>query len=361
MSKSKYYIWLGLIPGIGAKTIIRLKEYLGGVENIWKASESDLFGIPGINKYLTQILDSKYRDNAEKYMHKLKGAGIRLVSIDDEEYPDNLRSIYEPPQVLHVRGEIRINKYKAVAIVGSRKATCYGTDMAKNLAYELASRGIAVVSGMARGVDTFAHKGAVEAGGKTIAVMGCGVDVAYPPENSQLIEKVCKSGAVISEYGVGVKPFPLNFPARNRIISGLSIGVVVIEAGEKSGSLITADLALEQGREVFAVPGNADSSFSKGTNSLIKQGAKLVTSVEDILEEFEEMKGLKIKEKEPQQIKDLNEDERKIIESFDEGSTHIDTLSRKTGYTVQRINAVLMMLELKGIIKQLPGKFFLRA
>jgi len=360
MSNEKYYIWLNLIPGIGAKTIIKLKEYLGSIENVWAASKSDLFGIPGISKFLTPILDKKYKDNAEEYIHKLKGTGIRLISIEDKEYPDALRNIHVPPQILHVRGEIKLNEYKAIAVVGARKATRYGTDMAKQIAYELALRNVSVVSGMARGVDSSAHKGALEAGGMTIAVMGCGVDIAYPHENKELIEKVSKNGAIVSEYLLGVEPVPGHFPARNRIISGISMGVVVIEAGEKSGSLITADLALEQGREVFAVPGNADSNSSKGTNTLIKQGAKLVTSVEDILEEFFELKNVKIKSKERQEFKGLNEDEKNIVDKLDSGSVHIDVLSRTTGYSVQKINTTLMMLELKGIVKQLPGKFFVR-
>jgi len=360
MSNGKYYIWLNLIPGIGAKTIVKLKEYFGSIENVWVASKSDLFGIPGIAKILTPILDTKYKYDAEEYIHKLKDTGIRLISIEDDEYPDMLRNIHEPPQILHARGTIKLNEYKAIAVVGARKATRYGTDMAKQIAYELALRNVSVVSGMARGVDTFAHKGALEARGTTIAVMGCGIDIAYPPENKELIEKVSKQGIVVSEYLLGAEPVPGHFPARNRIISGLSMGVVVIEAGEKSGSLITADLALEQGREVFAVPGNADSSSSKGTNTLIKQGAKLVTSVEDILEEFFELKNVKIKSKENQELKGLNTDEKNIIDKLDSGSVHIDVLSRATGYSVQKINTTLMMLELRGIVRQLPGKFFVR-
>ncbi|MGE5329234.1 MAG: DNA-processing protein DprA [Deltaproteobacteria bacterium] len=359
MTKGKYYIWLKSIPGIGEKRFLALKEYFGSPEKVWNASKSDLLCIPGLERIAASILSSQYRQKSEEYMNKLNENGIRLISIEDSEYPDILKNIHNPPQIIHIKGNLKLDKLSAIAIVGARRATGYGTDMARQLAKELAFRGITVVSGMARGVDTYAHKGAVEAGGTTIAVMGCGIDVVYPPENYKLIEKVCTSGAVISEYGMGMQPFALNFPARNRIISGLSKGVIVIEAGEKSGSLITADLALEQGREVFAVPGNADSSSSKGTNTLIKQGAKLVTCVEDILEEFEELKNVKIKSKQNEKIKGLNADEIKIIENIN-GSVHIDMLSRAIGCTVQKTNTTLMMLELKGIVKQLPGNFFVR-
>lgn len=361
MSKGKYYIWLKSIPGIGEKRFFGLKDYFGSPEKVWNASKEELQRIPGMEKLADSVFSSQYREKAEEYMNNLNKNGIRLISIEDSEYPGILKNIHAPPQIIYIKGCMNLFNLSAIAIVGARRATSYGTDMARRLARELAFRGITVISGMARGVDTYAHKGTLEAGGKTIAVMGCGIDIAYPPENSKLMEKVCQSGAVISEYGMGVKPFAPNFPARNRIISGLSKGVVVIEAGEKSGSLITADLALEQGREVFAVPGNADSNFSKGTNSLIKQGAKLVTSVEDILEEFEELKNIKIKNKRNEDLKGLSEDERKLIESLDAGPVHIDMLSRATGYTAQKINTMLMMLELKGVIKQLPGKFFARA
>ncbi|MGE5473442.1 MAG: DNA-processing protein DprA [Ignavibacteriales bacterium] len=360
MSKGKFYIWLKSIPGVGEKRFFALKDYFGSPEKVWNASKSDLLCVEGMEKVADAIVSQEFREKAERYMNNLNKNGIRLISIEDSEYPDILKNIHKPPQVMHIKGCMSLQKLSGIAIVGARNATSYGTDMARQLAKELSFRGITVISGMARGVDTYAHRGAVEAGGMTVAVMGCGVDIAYPPENRQLIDKVCESGAVISEYAVGEKPFPLNFPARNRIISGLSKGVVVIEAGEKSGSLITADLALEQGREVFAVPGNADSNFSKGTNSLIKQGAKLVISVEDILEEFEELKNVKIKNKQKEELKGFSKEERKLIESMDAGSVHIDVLSRTTGYNVQSVNTMLMMLELKGIIKQLPGKFYVR-
>jgi len=360
MTKGKYYIWLKSIPGVGEKRFLALKDYFGSPEKVWNASKSDLLCISGMEGSAAYILSSQFREKAEEYMNKLSENGIRLISIEDSEYPDILKNIHNPPQVLHVKGSLNLCEHSAIAIVGARRATGYGTDMARQLARELAFMGITVISGMARGVDTYAHRGAIEAGGTTIAVMGCGIDIAYPPENLQLIDKVCQNGAVISEYGMGIKPFALNFPARNRIISGLSKGVIVIEAGEKSGSLITADLALEQGREVFAVPGNADSNSSKGTNTLIKQGAKLVTCVEDVLEEFEELKNVRSKSNQKEELKGLNDDERKVIENMYKGSVHIDVISRATGYTVQKINTTLMMLELKGVVKQLPGHFFVR-
>ncbi len=255
-------------------------------------------------------------------------------------------------------------------MVGSRKASVYGKKVAETLSNELAQCGITVVSGMARGIDSFAHKGALKAGKRTIAVLGCGVDIVYPKENSELMGYIIKHGAVISEYYPGVRPIPAYFPLRNRIISGLSLGTVVIEAGEKSGSLITANLALEHGREVFAVPGNIDQPLSKGTNSLIKQGAKLVGSVDDILEEISNQISIINVElcntnNNFKCIKDfedhLSEEQKIIIRTMATMPLHIDEICAKTGFGVQKLNAVLTLLEIEGWIQQLPGQRFIRS
>ncbi len=363
MDDLKYWVWLSSLPGIGARRFNQLIEYFGSPYEVWNANYNQLFRVQGLGKNIYTVLNQKYRDNLEFYMHRIKEIGIDVLRAVDDDYPVHLKAIYDPPPVLYVRGKLEKSDDRAVAIIGSRKATIYGLNMAKEIAFELAIRGITVVSGMARGVDTFAHRGALEAGGRTIAVLGCGVDIPYPPENKMIIDQVSKSGSVISEFAVGMKPLSGNFPARNRIISGLSMGVVVIEAGDRSGSLITVDFALEQGKEVFAAPGNATSYESKGTNRLIKEGAKMVTCVEDVLEEFAELRTIKVvsEKKNEQQYSNLDEDERKIINNIGAEPVHIDILLRRTGHNIQKINSVLTMLELKGILKQLPGKFFLRA
>lgn len=361
MNDLKYWVWLSSLPGIGSRRFQQLVQYFGSPINVWNASKDQLEGISGLEGSISVILDDKFRKDVDVYMDKIKELGIQVLRMVDDRYPFKLKAIYDPPPVLYIKGKLEKSDEKAIAIVGSRKTTDYGRNMARELAYELALRGITVVSGMARGIDTCAHRGAIEAGGRTIAVLGSGLDKPYPPENERLMEIISTSGAVISEFIVGTNPLPLNFPARNRIISGLSMGVVVIEAGEKSGALITADFALEQGREVFAVPGNVNSPTSKGTNKLIKEGAKMVTCVEDILEEFEEFKAVKLSSKESGiRVDDLSDEERKVIEVIGVEPLHIDIILRETGYNIQEISSLLTILETKGILKQLPGKFFVR-
>lgn len=260
---------------------------------------------------------------------------------------------------------------KSISIVGSRKATSYGLEAGEELAYQLSMLGITITSGMARGIDSSAHKGALKAKGRTIAVLGCGHDIIYPPENKALIEEIIKSGAVISEYLPGTKPMAMNFPARNRIISGISLGVVVIEAAENSGSLITANFALEQGREVFALPGNINRINSKGTNKLIKEGAKLTTCIEDILEELEIYNLIDNKKIDgidednidneifdQKYYRGLDNEERRMIQCLKYEPLHVDYLANMTGYSIKHINSILTMLELKGVIEQMPGKIF---
>ena len=364
MDNVKYWLWLSILPGIGSRRFNQLVSHFGSPEAVWNAELGQLKKISGISeKIIAVLLDPKYKDNMEPYMHKIEKSGIKVFRSVDEDYPSNLKSIPDFPPVLYVRGSIEEQDQKAIAIVGSRTATQYGMNMAEELAYGLAMRGVTVVSGMARGIDTYAHRGALQAGGRTVAVLGCGVDISYPPENKNLIDKVVKSGAVISEFAAGMKPLPANFPARNRIISGLSMGVVVVEAAEKSGALITVDFALEQGRDVFAVPGNASSMVSEGTNRLIKDGAKLITCVDDILEEFGTIKENGIRKERPKvkEYAGLDDDERRLVENLDDDPTHIENLLKKTGYNIQKVNTILTMLEMKGVLKQLPGKFFIRA
>lgn len=361
----QYWIWLSSIPGIGAVKSRKLLEYFEQPHNIYNSREDELRTLPFLNgSDVLNIIDKKLKDNVKRILDNIYKNNINVITIEDELYPYYLKNIYDPPMVLYYKGNITDSE-KYLAVVGSRKATSYGLDMAGKISSELAKYGITVVSGMARGIDTYAHKGALGAGGRTIAVLGCGVDVVYPYENKKLMESIINEGACISEYIPGTPPIAGNFPARNRIISGMSLGVVVIEAGDKSGSLITANFALEQGREVFALPGNVNSINSTGTNKLIREGAKIVTGIEDILEELNiSYTEEKIKEfyrennRDDQLLKGLEEDEKKIVQCLKEGSLHIDALARKTGLGIKSVNSILLMLELKCVVEQLPGKIF---
>jgi len=298
---------------------------------------------------------------------------IRKITMEDAEYPKLLRNIHKPPKQLYVNGSLLESDEVAVALVGSRRASLYGVEMSEKLGYELALRGVTVVSGMARGIDTAAHRGALKAKGRTIAVMGSGHGHIYPPQNKKLYEEIVKQGAVITEFEDNMKPLAYNFPQRNRIISGLSLGVVVIEAAKDSGALITAGLAAEQGREVFALPGKISSSTSSGTNSLIKDGARLVQSVDDILEELQlhEIKPLESGEKENAdgRIKrmtkaylynSLTGDERKAYKAVSDEPVYIDDIVERSGMDLSNASKALLSLQLKKLILEVPGKQYIR-
>lgn len=361
----KYWVWLNSLHGISPKKRLQLVQHFGDPRNVWSACEEELRILPFLSPgNIVHLLDKNIKKDSEKHLENIHKFGINLITIYDELYPEYLRKIYDPPIVLYIKGTIRRDEL-AVAVVGSRKATYYGLRMAEDIAYELARNGITVVSGMARGIDSYAHNGALRTGARTIAVLGCGLDIVYPRENKELMEKIIGSGAVISEYVPGVEPSAYNFPARNRIISGFSMGVVVIEAGEHSGSLITANFALDQGREVFAVPGNANSLNSVGTNKLIKDGAKLVTGIEDILEELFFLSKVKRKVPGKSWEKPMNPlyeslcgEEKVIAGCLALEPLHIDILAQKSGISIQLVSATLVSLELKGIVEQMPGKMF---
>ena len=298
---------------------------------------------------------------------------IRRITLNDKEYPANLRNIYDPPKVLYVNGGFDRRDEIAVAVVGSRRASIYGLEMAEKFGYELAARGITVISGMAIGVDSAAHRGALKAKGRTRAVMGSGHGRIYPAQNKRLYADIALNGAVVTEYEDEVEPLPYNFPRRNRIISGLALGVVVVEAARNSGALITANFAAEQGRTVFAVPGKASSHTSAGTNELIKDGAALVQSAEDIIEE------LSIKEIEPAGggsrdqadskiagmtkayiYNSLTRDERMVYKALSDEPTYIDDIMDRAGIDIKKISKALLALELKDLIKEVPGKQFVK-
>jgi DNA processing protein len=293
------------------------------------------------------------------------------IALADDRYPAWLRAIPDPPAVLYCDGRIEPRDRQAVAIVGARKATPYGLRITETLARELSGAGFTIVSGLARGIDAAAHRAALEAGGRTIAVLGCGLDVTYPPEHASLREEIAASGAVLTEFPAGTPPKPSHFPQRNRIISGLSLGVVVVEAAEDSGSLITARLALEQGREVFAVPGPLDAPLSRGPHGLIKQGAKLVETADDIIEELLPQIGNTLTptlsprgrgkgEGEFSEPKGLTSEERMVYSLMSRDPLHLDDLTERSGLTPAGVAGILLALELKGVARQLPGQRYYR-
>ncbi len=354
--------WLGwqlLLPG-SARQIWRLVERLGSPRKAWLASGKELIGQGGL-KPETAVQLVKQRDalELENELARLEENQISYLLYHEQAYPELLRHIFDPPPGLFVRGRLLPEDNLAVSIVGSRRPTPYGLAVSEKLAKELAQAGITVVSGMARGIDTAAHKGALQAGGRTIAVLGCGIDVIYPRENQRLYAQIISAGAVISEFPCGSPPEAWHFPVRNRLISGLARALVVVEAGEKSGALITADLALEQGREVMTVPGNITSNLSRGPNNLIKQGARLVEGGRDVLEEIG-LGTLFKPQASPTTSLALTMEEERIYQLLSYELVSLDVLIERTGLAASQVLSALMFLEIKGLVNQFPGKFYTR-
>jgi DNA processing protein len=370
MTSREAYIALNMVNGIGPIRVRALLDRFNEPQAILSASKGDLMQVEGVGEEVARSVVS-WREQADldAELQRIEKAGVRVISRDDPEYPKNLREVYDPPVVLYVKGTLSERDVLAIAVVGSRRTTLYGQDMARKLAFQLGRVGVTVVSGLARGIDTAAHNGALQAKGRTVAVIGCGIDIMYPPENQKLADEIVeKGGAVVTEFPFGVKPDKQNFPMRNRIISGWSLGTVVVEANLKSGALITANQAAEQGRQVFAVPGRADSILSKGTNKLIKDGAKLTEDVEDILGEFEYLLPKAATEqaetasgsegtKPALQLSDMEE---KVMAQLGGEETAIDEIIRASGLTTACVSATLLSLEMKRLVRQLPGKQYVR-
>jgi DNA processing protein len=382
------WIILNSIPGVGSSLFQKLISIFGSPESVLSAKYSELCSVKSLNLSLNAdlarcIVDRRCLVDADLELELAKKHGCRLITFDDAEYPANLRSTPDPPPILYVKGKLLEVDSVAISIIGSRNSTTYGKAACEFFSRQLTTLGVTIVSGMAKGIDTIAHKSALEANGRTIAVLGNGLSRAYPPENEKLMEQIAFSGAVISEFPMATKPMPDNFPRRNRLISGLALGVLVIEASERSGSLITVSHALNQGREVFALPGEIFSKNAKGTNYLIKQGAKLIDSVEDILEELKAIKpfsnpdviakmsqgpgpessqeeATKQFDPDPSVLAALSDDEIIILRFLTEEPEriHIDLICRQCGLPVSRASAALSSLELKGFVKQSPGKLF---
>jgi len=358
MDEKIYWHALNMIPGLGPLTFHLLLEHFQTAKTAWEADVDDLY--PFFRRKtatIEQLVAWKKQFKLEESFKQLRKYNINIITVQDKEYPNLLRNIYGCPPLLYYRGNIEFLNKECLAIVGSRKATVYGQQIAEKIAYELAEFGFTIVSGMARGIDSCAHWGALRAKGKTIAVLGCGLDIVYPPENKKLLNLIRAEGLVISEFPPGIPPDAGNFPRRNRIISGLSKGVIVVEAARKSGSLITAELALQQGRDVFAVPGSVFNPYSIGTNQLIQQGAKLVLNTDDILEEY----GLSVN-REINNKKDkieLDPIQQNIVDYISAEPISLAEIVQATGLKPELLISQLSILEIKGIIKQLPGQRYI--
>ena len=378
-----YWLWLTLKRDFGPGTITSLLEVFETPEAIYNATKEDLEEKNIFSKVIIKRVLNKSMKYVEKVKEDCKRFGIRILAFDSPYFPEKLKHIPDPPYVLYVRSKskINLNDKLLIGMVGNREMTEYGRCIAGDIAQGLSEAGVVVVSGMARGIDGASHAAALTSGGTTVAVLGCGADICYPPEHKDLMNAIIEDGMVISEYPPKTPPKPENFPIRNRIISGLCDGTVVVEAPEKSGSLITADFALKQGRDVFVVPGDITREHSKGTNNLIKEGSILVTSALDILKEYELLyintlkqsinkKDMEYKEYKEEETKEsfnlpqdniyegLSQKEMVIIKNLSVKPVALELLSQKTGLAPDELSSMLMMLEINGFIKTLPGKNF---
>ncbi len=352
MEEKKFWIIASLLKFKPSK-LYKSIEKIGNIETLFTLPEGDLIK-RGIDKKTAEKIKMWKNVEWEEEIKYTEKNGIRIVTIEDKEYPPFLKKIYDPPYLLYVKGEIENHPYP-IAMVGTRNPSHYGIKMADKLSFNLASIGFTIVSGLARGIDTASHYGAVKAKGKTIGVLGSGFAHFYPRENLKLAEKIVENGgAIITEFPSETLPERWNFPLRNRIIAGISKGVIVVEAGPRSGAIITANIALSEGRDVFAIPGQADSLTSKGTNKLLKEGAILVENISDILTEFN-IEIIKEKERDRKEKIELNEDEKKVL-SFINERRNIEQLLKLTGMEYSSLSKILLALKLKGIVKELPGK-----
>lgn len=354
MTEVRYWIGFNIVSGIGPARFKLLLDHFGDLEKAWRASDADLKAAGLDRRSIDALIATRQTISLDEELEKLQREGARTITWQDADYPPRLRHVHSAPPLLYVKGEILPQDEWAVAVVGTRSSTRYGRQMVEEMASDLARSGITVVSGLARGIDSLAHRAALRAGGRTIAVLGCGIDIIYPPEHGDLARKIVDRGAIITEYPLGTQPEGGNFPPRNRIISGLSLGTLVIEAGKRSGALISADYALEQGREAFAVPGNANSPKSQGTNRLIQEGAaKLVLSVEDILEEL----NLTLVEQHQEVRMAVPEDEKEaqILQCISTEPIHVDEIGQRTSLPISDVTSTLAMMELKGMVRQVGG------
>jgi len=356
MNDTKYWVALSMVSALGARRIRLLYNCFGSAEAAFTAAQADLAhaGLPA--RAVEALLAERQKIDPDKQWTSLQRDGFGVTTLADRDYPPLLRQIYDPPALLFYRGNLSVLQAPCVAVVGSRKATAYGRTAATRLAADLARAGVVVVSGMARGVDTCAHSGALQDGGITAAVLGCGLDICYPPENLRLRERIVQSGVLLSEFPPRTEPKAQHFPLRNRVISGLSLATVVVEAAEKSGALITADCALEQGREVFAVPGSINSPYSRGCHKLLKEGAAMLEEASDVLQEL----GLCLPDREKEAPKEATPEQKKVLNALAFEPVHFDELLDASRLTPPVLTALLVELELLQFIRKLPGNYYLR-
>ncbi len=352
-NNTKYWVGFNLVKGIGPVRLEKLLQYFGDIQAAWEARSYHLQAA-GLNDNLVKrISEIRNRVSLDELEQKLRTQGIQVLTWDDPAYPDRLRQIVQSPFVLYIKGQLLAEDAWAVAIVGTRRYSSYGRQVAENISHTLARNGITIISGLARGIDGIAHKTAIDAGGRTIAVLGSGLDILYPPEHRALAEEISKEGALISDYPLGTPPDGSNFPPRNRIISGLSKIIIVIEAGERSGALITATYAAEQGKEVFAVPGKISAPMSKGTNLLIKQGAHPLLDPQDVLD----LLNMTLVAEQRVIRKALPSDPKEAVlyQAVGEEPLHVDEICSQVNLPIEEVTSTLALMELKGMVRKTFG------
>jgi len=355
----QYWVGFSRVPGIGPVRLRALLDHFGDVRQAWDASTATLHALGFDRRTIESFVTQRRKLDLAAELDRVVQQGVVVLTWDSPDYPSLLMNIPDPPPVLYVKGELLPHDEWALAVVGTRRATVYGREATRTLVSGLAPVGITIVSGLARGIDTHAHQIALDAGGRTVAVLGSGVDIIYPAQNRKLAQRIVDNGALVSEYPLGTKPEGGNFPRRNRIISGLSLGVLVIEGSERSGAIITADYAAEQGREIFAVPGNILNRNSDGPNRLIQQGAKLVTTVGDVLEELNLT--MVAEQVEAREIIPDNEAEAVLLNHLSSDPVHVDELGRVAGLPINEVASTLTLMELKGKVRQVGGMHYVIA
>jgi DNA processing protein len=355
----KYWVGFSLIPGIGRVKLTQLESYFGNLAEAWKAASADLRQA-GLDTGSVRAINMwRPRISLDEEMGKLERHGVKVLTYHDAAYPARLKEIYDYPLLLYIRGSLLPEDEWCLAVVGTRRATVYGRQVAEEISADLARNKITVVSGLARGIDSVAHSSALTAGGRSIAVFACGLDIVYPGENAGLARQIMERGALISEYPLGTRPKADKFPRRNRIMSGMSLGVLVVEASETSGAMITAHLAAEQNREVFAVPGSIISPASRGTNRLIQEGAKLVRGYGDILEELNLT--TVARQMEMKEIIPASDAESRLLRELSTEPTHIDEVCHSSGLPASAVSSTLAIMELKGLVKQVGNMNYILA
>jgi DNA processing protein len=359
MGNLRYWVGFNIVRGIGPIRLRALLDFFGDIERAWHAPADGLRNAGLDRRSLNNLLAARAELDLDREVEKVAAAGARVLTWESADYPQLLREIPAPPPVLYVKGTLTEEDGWAVGVVGTRRASTYGREVTRRLVGALARSGITIVSGLARGIDGEAHRAALEAGGRTIAVLGCGIDRVYPPEHRKLAQEIVQNGALVSDYALGTPPEGVNFPPRNRIISGLSLGVLVTEAGTRSGALITVDFAAEQGRDVFAVPGSVLNKGSRGTNAMIQDGAKVVLGPEDILVELNLT--MVAEQTEVRQVLPADATEEALLARLSAEPVHVDELRQELDLPIAQVTSTLALMELKGMVRQVGGMKYITA